>query len=140
MVEHHDVGASADFPQVPERSRLRADRTAVHAGPDAIGSTRGAGRPVVHLPHFGAPRVAPDDPFAVGAIVPVRPVRQRLPRRVLEFRSAVLAVTDALPAQTGPAVIGKSVRAGSLDDLAKDRGQVFVVVRTVDTGDVPVGG
>ena len=139
VVEHHDVGAGADFLEIAERARLRGHRAAVHAGPDAVRSAGGSRDAVVQLPHFGPPCVAPHDPFPIHQVVPVGLPRQRLAGLRLELPRTTGAVTDALAPESRPAVVGESVRVRALDDLAKHARQVLVVVGAVDARDVLIG-
>src|SRR3954463_670843 len=96
MIEHHDIGAGADSLQVPKRARLRRDRAAVHSGPDALRAAGFARYSAVQLPHFYPARVVPQDPVAVGAIVPVGPARKPRARCRFELARAIVAVADAL--------------------------------------------
>ena len=142
VIEHHDVRRGW---QISLRSRkepgLRRDRAAVHAGPDAIRAAGVARDAVVELPEFRAARVVPQDPLAVSGIVPVGAARKS-PGRSSGGTCAgtVVAVADAAAAQAGPTVVGETFRVGALDDLAQNVGQILVVVRAVDAGDVLVGG
>ena len=127
--------------QVAERARLRGHRAAVHARPDAVGPARRARDPVVQLPDLDPARVVPPDPLAVGADRPSPPSRgSALAVSSPERARAVVAVADALAAHARPAVVGEAVGMRALDDLAQHVGQVLVVVRAVDAGDVLLGG
>src|SRR4029079_12456974 len=104
MIEHHDVGASANLFQIPERSRLRGDRSAVHARPDAVGPAGRPRCPVVQLPDLRTPRVAPHDPIAIRLVVPIRLPRKRLSSLRCELAGTVVAVADAFASESCPAI------------------------------------
>src|ERR1035438_1492485 len=139
MIEQQEVRALADFLEIAERAGLGRYRAAVHARPDAIGPAGSLRDAVVEFPEFGAARVAPQDPLAVGGIVPIGAARNRLTGLNAELPLAVVAVADATAPEPGPTVIGKSFGLGSLDDFAQNVGQIFVVVAAVDAGGVLVG-
>ena len=58
----------------------------------------------------------------------------------MKLALTIFAVADAVAIQAAPAVVGEALGVAALDDLGENGGEVFVVVRAVDAGDVFIGG
>src|SRR6478752_3766974 len=96
---------------------LRRNRTAVHSHPDTMRAARRFGRAVIQVPHFEAPLVVPLNPFAIGLAVPILLIRKRAAGLVFELACAIAAIADTVAREAAPAIVGKSVRMATLDDL-----------------------
>src|SRR5665213_2913332 len=99
MIQEDHLGALENCLAVPERTALRGDGPAVHAEPQAIGTTRRLRRVVVQVPDFDAARVVPVDPPPVHGIFPIMLQRQGGTGFVPELSRAVFAITDTVSPQ-----------------------------------------
>src|SRR6266850_4470786 len=140
MVEHHDVRALRDLAQIAKRASLRRYRAAVHARPDAVRAARALRGAVVQLPDFDPAIVVPQDPLPVGRVVPIRLPRERAAGLRAKLAVAIRTVANALPAHSGPTVVGKPIRMRALDNLSQNAGKIFIVIGAVDARDVLVRG
>src|SRR6185437_5869004 len=140
VIEHEDIRSPGDGAKIAKAFALAADGPAVHAGPDTLGAARGASDLVIEGPQLEAAVIVPADPGFVGAAIPIRLQGKIEIRFVFKIFAAVVAVADRLAAQPAPAVVGEPFRMIERRDLLQDRGQMLGVIRTVDAGDVKIGG
>jgi len=139
-VEHDDRAAGPDRARVAEVRAHLGGVALAHAEPVTLGPAGLVRQPVVAVPDLGAPRVAPEDPGAIGRVVPVHPARE-LPRtRPSERLAAGVAIADLLLPQPAPAVVGEAVGPVSLGDLPKDGGHALPHPRAVHADRVEVAG
>src|SRR5258708_5029587 len=71
MVEKDHFSALQDRFGIAEGTALRRDGAAVHAEPEAVGTSGGFGGAIVEIPDLEPARVVPLDPQAVCGAVPV---------------------------------------------------------------------
>src|ERR1700739_4136166 len=119
MIEEHHFGAPEDGLAIPERAALRRDGSAVHAEPKAIGASRRFCGAVIQVPDLDTPRIVPVDSLPVDRIFPVARLRQRRAGFIANLSPAIFAVTDAVPPQTAPAIVGEALGVAALDDLGQ---------------------
>ena len=132
VVKHEDLGSLADGLVVAETGTLHLDLACVHADPEAVRSPRPFRHAVIEVPDLDAPFVVPEDPPSVGIVSPIFLFRQGEAGLIAELPGAVVTVTDVVPLQPAPAVVGEPFGMAARDDLFEDVQQVLVVVGAVN--------
>ena len=140
VVEHQDFRPAADLPVVAEILRRAGDVPAGLPDPDAIRAAGLVRRPVEQVPVVEAAGVAPFDPGAVGAGVPIPLARQVQAAVGAELPRAIGAVTDARAGQAAPAVVGESLRLVIPGDFAQHRRDMLPEITAVDARHIQAAG
>ena len=140
MIEKNHLGALKDRLAIPEGAALAADRSAIHAEPQARRATGGFGGAIVQVPDLEAPRVVPLDPLPIDGIAPIVLGGERATAFIAELPLAIFAIADAVAIKPAPTVVGESFGVAALDDLGEYRRKVFVVIGAIDAGDELFGG
>src|SRR5450755_848611 len=103
-----------------------------------MNASRGPGRFVIQIPYLETPVIAPAYPMAIDGIVPVLACRERKTGLIPEIFFTVFAITDRFAAKPRPIVVRKTLRVIKTGDLGEDGGNMFVIIGTIDTGDIKI--
>src|SRR4051794_2379107 len=116
MIEENHLGPLEDGLAIAEGTALGGYRAAVHAKPEAIGTSRGFRRAIIQVPDLYTTRIIPVDPLAVDRVIPVLLQWQSGAGFVAELSRTVFAIADAVTVEPAPAIVGESFRMAALDN------------------------
>ena len=96
MVQQKKLRTLCDLAEIAEHEALVSNRSAVHAQPQAMRSSKCLSDAGIVVPQFHAPGVIPFDPFSVHRVIPVLLFRQRLARPFAELTRTVIAIANLI--------------------------------------------